>query len=206
MFTMFFFLRLGSVINCRNALSSYHLPEIPLPKYYLDKLIPIVFEAFYGDSDHFQIGLILPLAVLSCLSLGLHSAHDLGHTAVIVFPLACQQHWRVDRSSCVVATTPGNVLLSSISGVDSLSPMGGRVVSNDVDCVFWVGFRIKTSRGDKACQPAEHESGKLGSILSPTDIRRLALGFGYPQVVPGACKRAFSGPNEAYPPLHRRYL
>ncbi len=33
-----------------------------LPKYYLDQIVPIVFEAFYS-TDHFQIGALLPLAI-----------------------------------------------------------------------------------------------------------------------------------------------
>ena len=104
MFTIFFFLRLGSVLT----VNSQQLPEIPLPKYYLDKLIPIVFEAFY-ETDHFQIGLILPLAVLSCYGL-----------LAILRSFPDQQHWRVV------------VVLVAIVAVEYYrSPMGGRVVTND---------------------------------------------------------------------------
>ena len=38
--------------------------NILLPKHYLDHLVPVVFRAFY-ISQHFQIGVLLPLAVLS---------------------------------------------------------------------------------------------------------------------------------------------
>ena len=40
------------------------------PKHYLNDIFPWIFRAFYG-TDHFQIGVLLPLAVLSCFGLQL---------------------------------------------------------------------------------------------------------------------------------------
>lgn len=60
----FFLLRLGSVLTVNGQV----LHSVILPKYALDRLVPVVFEAFYS-TDHFQIGLLLPLAVLSCYGL-----------------------------------------------------------------------------------------------------------------------------------------
>ena len=58
---VFFVLRLGSVLTINGV--AYH--DIILPKYYLSRFVPYVFEAFYS-TDHFQIGVLLPLAVMSC--------------------------------------------------------------------------------------------------------------------------------------------
>ncbi len=60
----FFLLRLGSVLTINGQV----FDSVVLPKYALDRLVPVVFEAFYS-TDHFQIGLLLPLAVLSCYGL-----------------------------------------------------------------------------------------------------------------------------------------
>lgn len=60
----FFLLRLGSFLTINGEVFN----SIALPKYALDRLVPIVFEAFYS-TDHFQIGVLLPLAVLSCYGL-----------------------------------------------------------------------------------------------------------------------------------------
>ncbi len=60
----FFLLRLGSVLT----INGQDFNSVLLPKYALDRLIPVVFEAFYS-TDHFQIGILLPLAVLSCYGL-----------------------------------------------------------------------------------------------------------------------------------------
>lgn len=62
--TPFLLLRLGSVLT----INGHAMSAVVLPKYFLDRLVPIVFEAFYS-TDHFQIGLLLPLAVLSCYGL-----------------------------------------------------------------------------------------------------------------------------------------
>ena len=63
-FITFFVLRLGSVLRINDQV----FENVLLPKHYLDRLIPPVFEAFY-EIDHFQMGLLLPLAVLSCYGL-----------------------------------------------------------------------------------------------------------------------------------------
>ena len=60
----FFTLRLGSVLKINNQ----EFPGILLPKHYLNEMIPAIFEGFY-NSDHFQIGVLLPLAMLSCYGL-----------------------------------------------------------------------------------------------------------------------------------------
>ena len=63
-FITFFVLRLGSVLRINDQV----FENVLLPKHYLDRLIPPVFEAFH-EIDHFQMGLLLPLAVLSCYGL-----------------------------------------------------------------------------------------------------------------------------------------
>ena len=60
----FFLLRLGSVLTINGKVFN----SVVLPKYTLDRLVPVVFEAFYS-TDHFQTGVLLPLAVLSCYGL-----------------------------------------------------------------------------------------------------------------------------------------
>ena len=59
-FALFFVLRLGTILS----INGVTFPEIVLPKHFFDQILPIVFKAF-SDSDHFQIGVLLPLAVLS---------------------------------------------------------------------------------------------------------------------------------------------
>lgn len=56
----FLLLRLGSILTIGGR---QHL-NIPLPKRFLDALAPVVFEGFH-TSDHFQMGVLLPLAVLA---------------------------------------------------------------------------------------------------------------------------------------------
>ncbi len=60
----FFTLRLGSVLK----INTQEFTDILLPKHYLDEIIPAVFEGFYV-LDRFQIGVLLPLAMLSCYGL-----------------------------------------------------------------------------------------------------------------------------------------
>ena len=43
-------------------------PEVLLPKYYLESLFPWIFRAFWA-TNNFQIGILLPLAVLTCFGL-----------------------------------------------------------------------------------------------------------------------------------------
>ena len=60
----FLLLRLGSILT----INGHEIAGFLLPKHYLDELIPVVFEAFYS-TDHFQIGALFPLAVLSSFGL-----------------------------------------------------------------------------------------------------------------------------------------
>ena len=60
----FFLLRLGSFLS----INGHVFDSIVLPKFTLNRLVPVIFEAFYS-TDHFQIGILLPLAVLSCYGL-----------------------------------------------------------------------------------------------------------------------------------------
>ena len=60
----FLLLRLGSVLT----INGQEIITVVLPKYALDRIVPIMFEVFYS-TDHFQIGVLLPLAILSCYGL-----------------------------------------------------------------------------------------------------------------------------------------
>ena len=60
----FLILRLGSVLTINNT----QIGSVFLPKHYLDEMFPAVFEAFHA-TDHFQTGVLLPLAILSCYGL-----------------------------------------------------------------------------------------------------------------------------------------
>ena len=56
----FFVLRLGSTLSVNGIV----YPDILLPKYYLNEILSFVFKAFSG-ANRFQVGLLLPLSVLS---------------------------------------------------------------------------------------------------------------------------------------------
>ena len=60
----FLILRLGGDLR----INSQIVENIRLPKHYLDTLLPWVFSAFH-TTDHFMIGVLLPLAILSCYGL-----------------------------------------------------------------------------------------------------------------------------------------
>ena len=60
----FLILRLGSILT----INGRQIGAIVLPKHLLDRLFPTVFEAFHA-TDHFQTGVLLPLAILSCFGL-----------------------------------------------------------------------------------------------------------------------------------------
>ena len=60
----FLLLRLGSDLDFNGI--SY--PEILLPKYYVNQIVPVVFEMFW-DNDFFMMGAILPLSILACYGL-----------------------------------------------------------------------------------------------------------------------------------------
>ena len=66
LFGLFFVLRLGSELRINDVIHS----GVFLPKNYLNKLIPPVFASVH-ETDHFQIGILIPLAVLSCVGLRL---------------------------------------------------------------------------------------------------------------------------------------
>ena len=61
---VFLILRLGSFPRL-NGISYY---DVKLPKHYLNEILPSLFRSFY-EADNFQIGAILPLAVLACYGL-----------------------------------------------------------------------------------------------------------------------------------------
>ena len=61
---VFLVLRLGSHLNINGTL----YPDIMLPKYYLDQILPAVFESFW-EVDNFMMGALLPLTVLACFGL-----------------------------------------------------------------------------------------------------------------------------------------
>ncbi|MCY4071854.1 MAG: glycosyltransferase family 39 protein [Chloroflexi bacterium] len=62
--TLFLILRLGSMLRVNGVL----YPDVLLPKHFLNAVFPFIFPAFH-ETDHFQIGVLLPLSVLSCFGL-----------------------------------------------------------------------------------------------------------------------------------------
>ena len=60
----FLLLRLGSVLQ----VNGYKYSQIVLPKALLEDLLPPVFSPFHV-TDHFQMGVLLPLAVMTCFGL-----------------------------------------------------------------------------------------------------------------------------------------
>ncbi len=60
----FLILRLGGDLRINDQI----VDNIRLPKHYLDTLFPWVFRAFHA-TDHFMIGVLLPLAIFSCYGL-----------------------------------------------------------------------------------------------------------------------------------------
>ena len=61
---VFLILRLGMAPRINGVLYA----DIKLPKHYLVEMLPSVFRSFY-EADNFQIGALLPLAVLACYGL-----------------------------------------------------------------------------------------------------------------------------------------
>lgn len=61
---LFLILRLGSHLTVNGLVYS----NIPLPKFFLNQLLPEVFVSFW-EADHFMMGALLPLAVLVCFGL-----------------------------------------------------------------------------------------------------------------------------------------
>ncbi len=62
--SVFLVLRLGSFPR----INGIQYSDIRLPKYYLTEVLPSVFRPFF-EADNFQIGALLPLAVLACYGL-----------------------------------------------------------------------------------------------------------------------------------------
>ena len=60
----FLVLRLGAVLRINNQ----KFPDLLLPKHYLNDLFPAIFRVFH-EADHFQTGILLPLAICSCYGL-----------------------------------------------------------------------------------------------------------------------------------------
>jgi len=60
----FLILRLGSMLRVNGVLH----PEVVLPLHFLKAAFPFIFRPFY-EIDHFQMGVLLPLSVLSCFGL-----------------------------------------------------------------------------------------------------------------------------------------
>ena len=60
----FLLIRLGSVLH----IDGQDYTNIVLPKALLDDLFPAAFRPFHA-ADHFQMGILLPLAVLTCYGL-----------------------------------------------------------------------------------------------------------------------------------------
>lgn len=61
---VFLVMRLGSHLNVNGTM----YPDIMLPKYYLDQILPAAFESFW-EVDNFMMGALLPFAVLTCFGL-----------------------------------------------------------------------------------------------------------------------------------------
>ena len=81
----FFLLRLGSTLRINDE----KFIDVLLPKYYLDELFPVLFQAVH-ETDHFQIGVLLPLAVMSCYGLKvllIHAAPNY-RSAIILLAVA----------------------------------------------------------------------------------------------------------------------
>lgn len=92
---IFLMLRLGSHPNINDTV----YPDIRLPKYYLDQILPVVFEAFW-DLGHFMMGVLLPFIVLACFGL-----------------VALQTRFRIAASPIVVVT------LSLVVAIEYYAPL-----------------------------------------------------------------------------------
>ena len=100
---VFLVLRLGSHLTVNGT--AY--PDVLLPKYYLDQILPIVFESFW-EVDHFMIGALLPLAVLACFGL-----------------VAIQTRFAIAAKPMVI------LALVALVAVEYWIPVQGRVISDE---------------------------------------------------------------------------
>ena len=108
---IFLVLRLGSFLSI-NGLT---YQDIVLPKYYLNALIPSVFEAFV-ETDNFIIGSLLPLAVLSCYGL-----------------LATRERFSITKGRWFV------VLLIALAGAEYAIPVtGNRIRAERIAYLDWL--------------------------------------------------------------------
>ena len=100
---VFLILRLGSHLNVNGTM----YPDILLPKYYLDQILPVVFESF-REVDHFMAGALLPFSVLVCFGLS-----------------AIQKRF-------AIAAKPVFILaLAALVAVEYCIPVRGRVISDE---------------------------------------------------------------------------
>ena len=95
----FLILRLGSVLTINNQQTS-----ILLPKHYLDKAFPPIFEAFHVPALY-QAGALLPLAALSCYGLMTLlksvSAHRRPRIILICIALVAFEYYRLEEEEIV---------------------------------------------------------------------------------------------------------
>ncbi len=112
LFGIFLILRLGSHPNINGTVYF----DIRLPKYYLDQILPVVFEAFW-DVGHFMMGVMLSLIVLACFGL-----------------VALQKRFRVAASPAVVLT------LCLIVAFEYYMPLRSKTVSDEqIAFLSWLG-------------------------------------------------------------------
>ena len=96
---LFLIMRLGSHLH----INGVDFPDILLPKYYLNQLLPIIFAPFW-EADHLMMGALLPLAILTCyglvaLQMRFASAAKPGLILALVAVVALEYHIpvRTDR-------------------------------------------------------------------------------------------------------------
>lgn len=143
----FFLLRLGSVLTINGQV----FDSVVLPKYALDRLVPVVFEAFYS-TDHFQIGLLLPLAVLSCYGL-----------------LVFLDSFPMRRRSGIVL-----LLIALLAAEYYRSPPGGRIVlEEELAYLDWLA--------EESAEPVRLINLPMNRGSSKTYIFHQTIG-GFPQV------------------------
>ena len=96
--TIFALLRLGSVLQIDGRV----FPGILMPKNYLDIIVPWLTKAFW-DRSFFQIGILLPVAVLSCYglqSLSVYVPKNLRSLAtVVVISLVAVEYYQPPLSA-----------------------------------------------------------------------------------------------------------
>ena len=143
----FLLLRLGSVLTINGQV----FDSVVLPKHALDRLVPVVFEAFYS-TDHFQIGILVPIAVLSCYGL-----------------LAFLDNFPMRRRGGIVL-----LLIAVLAAEYYRSPPGGHIVlQEELDYLDW----LATEREE----PVRLINLPMNRGSSKTYIFHQTFG-GYPQV------------------------